>query len=80
MTFLTRRKKKKIAKLLAATWYDIVFGIDDRSEAGIETIGVIIANLAGISVKVGGMKMSKLVNGFYNDLHKKMEDSDERLV
>lgn len=80
MTFLTKRKKKKIAKLLAATWYDITFGIDDRSEAGIETIGVIIANLAGIAVEVGGMKMAKAVADLYEDIHKKMEDSDERLA
>lgn len=79
MTFLTKRKKKEIAKLLAATWYDITFGIDDRSESGIETIGVIIANLAGIAVEVGGMKMSRVVNGFYEDIHKKTEDSDEWL-
>lgn len=80
MTFLTRRKKKKIAKLLAATWYDITFGIDDRSEAGIETIGVIIANLAGIAVEVGGLNMAKDVADLYEDIYKKMEDSDERLA
>lgn len=73
MTWLTRRKKKKIAKLIAATWYDITFGIDDRSEAGIETIGVIIANLAGIAVEVGGMKMSKDVADLYECLHKELE-------
>lgn len=80
MTFLTKRKKAKIAKLIAATWYDITFGIDDRSEAGIETIGVIIANLAGIAVEVGGMKMAKAVADLYEDIYKKMEDSDERLA
>ena len=79
MTFLTKRKKAKIAKAIAATWYDITFGIDDRSESGIETIGVIIANLAGIAVEVGGMKMAKAVADLYEDLYKKMEDSDERL-
>lgn len=78
MTFLTKRKKKKIAKLLAATWYDITFGIDDRSEAGIETIGVIIANLAGIAVVIGGMKMSKAVADLYEDLYKRMRYNNER--
>lgn len=73
MTFLTRRKKKKIAKLLAATWYDITFGIDDRSEAGIETIGVIIANLAEIAVEVGGMKMAKAVADLYESFYKEVE-------
>lgn len=73
MTFLSRRKKKKIEKLLAATWYDITFGLDDRSEAGIETIGVIIANLAGISVEVGGMKMAKAVADLYENLYKKLK-------
>lgn len=73
MTLLTRRKKKKIAKILAATWYDITFGIDDRSESGIETIGVIIANLAGIAVEVGGMKMAKAVADLYECLHKELE-------
>ena len=57
MTFLTRRKKAKIAKLLAATWYDASFGIDCHSESDIVTICGIIANLAGIAVEVGGMKM-----------------------
>ena len=71
MTLLTRRKKKKIAKLIAATWYDITFGIDDRSEAGIETICGIIANLAGIAVEVGGMKMSNAVADLYEDIHKR---------
>ena len=79
MTLLTRRKKKKIAKLIAATWYDITFGIDDRSEAGIETIGVIIANLAGIAVEVGGLNMAKAVADLYDDLYKRMRDNnDER--
>ena len=73
MTFLTRRKKKKIAKLLAATWYDITFGLDYRSESDIETIGVIIANLAGIAVEVGGMKMSKDVADLYENLYKKLK-------
>lgn len=73
MTFLTRRKKKKIAKILAATWYDITFGLDYRSESDIETIGVIIANLAGIAVEVGGMKMSKDVADLYENLYKKLK-------
>ena len=71
MTFLTKRKKAKIAKLLAATWYDASFGIDYRSESDIETIGVIIANLAGIAVEVGGMKMSNAVADLYEDIHKR---------
>lgn len=79
MTFLTKRKKAKIAKLIAATWYDLIFGIDGCSEAGVKTIGVIIGNLARIGVEVGGMKMSRVVNGFYEDIHKKTEDSDEWL-
>lgn len=73
MTLLTRRKKKKIAKLLAATWYDITFGIDDRSESDIETIGVIIANLAGIAVEVGGLNMAKAVADLYESLYKEVE-------
>lgn len=73
MTFLTRRKKKKIAKLLAATWYDASFGIDYRSEGDIVTICVIIANLAGIAVEVGGMKMSKDVADLYENLYKKLK-------
>lgn len=73
MTFLTRRKKKKIAKLIAATWYDITFGLDGRSESDMETIGVIIANLAGIAVEVGGMKMAKAVADLYEDLYKKLK-------
>ena len=73
MTFLTKRKKAKIAKLIAATWYDASFGIDYRSESDIETIGVIIANLAGIAVEVGGMKMSKDVADLYEYLHKELE-------
>ena len=73
MTFLTKRKKAKIAKLIAATWYDASFGIDCRSESYFETIGVIIANLAGIAVEVGGMKMSKAVADLYEELYKKMK-------
>ena len=73
MTFLTRRKKKKIAKLLAATWYDLTFGLDDRSERDIETIGVIIANLAGIAVEVGGLNMTKAVADLYESFYKEVE-------
>lgn len=73
MTFLTRRKKKKIAKLLAATWYDASFGIDCHSESDIVTICGIIANLAGIAVEVGGMKMSKDVADLYENLYKKLK-------
>lgn len=80
MTFLTKRKKAKIAKAIAATWYDASFGFDDPSGTDINTIGFIIANLAGIAVEVGGMKMAKAVADLYEDLYKKMEDSDERLV
>ena len=72
MTFLSKRKKKKIAKALAATWYDLTFGLDDPSDTDIETIGVIIANLAGIAVEVGGMKMSKTVADLYEDIHKNL--------
>ena len=80
MTFLTKRKKKKIAKLLAATWYDASFGFDDPSGTDMNTIGFIIANLAGIAVEVGGMNMAKAVADLYEDIYKKMEDSDERLA
>lgn len=80
MTFLTKRKKAKIAKAIAATWYDASFGFDDPSGTDINTIGFIIANLAEIAVEVGGMKMAKAVADLYEDLYKKMEDSDERLA
>ena len=73
MTFLTKRKKAKIAKLLAATWYDASFGIDCPSESDIVTICGIIANLAGIAVEVGGMKMSKDVADLYENLYKKLK-------
>ena len=69
MTFLTKRKKAKIAKVLAATWYDASFCFDDPSGADVETIGVIIANLAGIAVEIGGMKMSKAVADLYEDIY-----------
>ena len=72
MTFLIKRKKAKIAKAIAATWYDVSFGFDDPSGTDIETIGVIIANLAGIAVEVGGMKMAKAVADLYEDLYNKM--------
>lgn len=74
MTFLTKRKKAKIAKAIAATWYDASFGFDDPSGTDIETIGVIIANLADIAVEVGGMKMAKAVADLYEYLYKKMEE------
>lgn len=73
MTFLTKRKKAKIAKLLAATWYDASFGIDCHSKSGIETIGVIIANLAGIAVEVGGLNMTKAVADLYESFYKEVE-------
>ena len=73
MTFLSKRKKKKIAKLLAATWYDITFGLGDRSESDIETLGVIIANLAGIAVEVGGLNMAKAVADLYESFYKEVE-------
>lgn len=72
MTFLTKRKKVKIAKAIAATWYDASFGFDDPSGTDIETIGVIIANLADIGVEIGGMKMAKAVADLYEELYKKM--------
>lgn len=73
MTFLTRRKKAKIAKLLAATWYDASFGIDCHSEGDIVTTCGIIANLAGIAVEVGGMKMSNAVADLYESFYKEVE-------
>jgi hypothetical protein len=72
MTILTGQKKKKITKLLAATWFDMTFGLSEESVQDIETMGMLISNLAGIAVEVGGMKMAKAVADLYDELHRQV--------
>ena len=72
MRILTRQKKKKIAKLLAATWFDMTFELSGESAQDIETIGVLISNLACIAVEVGGMKMAKAVADLYDEWYRQV--------
>ncbi len=77
MSILTKRKQKTIGKLLAASWYDLTFGIKDPTIEDIETIAVVIGNFAEIAVEIGGPKMAKTVADLYDDLHNQLGGAEE---
>ena len=60
---LTKKKKLRIAKLLAANWYT---GI--HSTNSVEAIEKISQNTAELAMEIGGVELSKLVYELYDQI------------
>lgn len=60
---LTKKKKIRIAKLLAANWY-----IGTHSTTSIETIEKISQNTAELAMEIGGVEFSNLVYELYDQI------------
>ena len=60
---LTKKKKIRIAKLLAANWY-----IGVHSTDSVEAIEKISQNTAELSMEIGGIELSKLVYELYDQI------------
>ena len=65
---LTKKKKLRIAKSLAANWY-----IATRQAESASTIDKISRNTFEIAYVIGGMKMTDLVSKLYDELAKVKE-------
>ena len=60
---LTKKKKLRIAKLLAANWY---IGVHTTRE--LEAIGQISQNTAELATEIGGIELSNLVYELYDQI------------
>ena len=60
---LTKKKKLRIAKLLAANWY-----IGIHSTDSVEAIGQISQNTAELAMEIGGIELSNLVYQLYDQI------------
>ena len=60
---LTKKKKLRIAKLLAANWY-----IGVHSTLDLEAIGQISQNTAELAMEIGGAELSNLVYELYDQI------------
>lgn len=60
---LTKKKKLRIAKLLAANWY-----IGIHSTNSVEAIGQISQNTAELAMEIGGAELSNLVYELYDQI------------
>ena len=60
---LTKKKKIRIAKLLAANWY-----IGVHSTDSVEAIAQISQNTAELSMEIGGIELSNLVYELYDQI------------
>lgn len=60
---LTKKKKIRIAKLLAANWY-----IGIHSTNSVEAIEKISQNTAELSMEIGGIELSNLVYELYDQI------------
>ena len=60
---LTKKKKLRIAKLLAANWYIATKQADSAS-----TMDKVSHNTFEIAYEIGGMKMTDLVSKLYDEL------------
>ena len=60
---LAKKKKLRIAKLLAANWY-----IGIHSTNSVEAIGHISQNTAELAMEIGGAELSNLVYELYDQI------------
>ena len=60
---LSKKKKLRIAKLLAANWY-----IGIHSTDSVEAIGQISQNTAELAMEIGGAELSNLVYELYDQI------------
>ena len=60
---LTKKKKLRIAKLLAANWY-----IGIHSATSVEAIEKISKNTAELAMEIGGIELSNLVYQLYDQI------------
>lgn len=60
---LTKKKKLRIAKLLAVNWY-----IGIHSTTSVEAIEKISKNTAELAMEIGGIELSNLVYQLYNQI------------
>ena len=60
---LTKKKKLRIAKLLAANWY-----IGIHSTDSVEAISQISQNTAELAMEIGGIELSNLVYELYDQI------------
>lgn len=60
---LTKKKKLRIAKLLAVNWY-----IGVHSTDSIEAISQISQNTAELAMEIGGIELSNLVYQLYDQI------------
>ena len=60
---LTKKKKLRIAKLLAVNWY-----IGVHSTLDLEAIGQISQNTAELAMEIGGIELSNLVYELYDQI------------
>ena len=60
---LAKKKKLRIAKLLAANWY-----IGIHSTNSVEAIEKISQNTAELAMEIGGVELSKLVYELYDQI------------